>query len=118
MSKAVRINIYPDFLEPFGADLISVCSESFFAERQACGFRSQVPIFVVGVPRSGTSLVEQVLASHPGVYGAGELYDMHAIGKTLSQHVPDGELFPACLPRVPHKLFDGFGNAYLRRVRT
>ena len=63
-------------------------------------------------------MVEQVLASHPGVYGAGELPDMHAIGKTLSRHVPDGELFPACLPRVPHKLFDGFGKAYLRRVRT
>lgn len=37
------------------------------------GFESSLPVFVVGMPRSGTSLVEQILASHPQIYGAGEL---------------------------------------------
>ena len=50
---------------------------SFTAERvsalQGFGQRSDVPIFVLGMPRSGTTLVEQILASHPQVFGAGEL---------------------------------------------
>jgi tetratricopeptide (TPR) repeat protein len=41
------------------------------------------PVFVVGLPRSGTSLVEQVLASHPQVYGAGELQDLHRLFLSL-----------------------------------
>jgi len=40
---------------------------------QGCGEPSAVPVFIVGMPRSGTTLVEQILASHPGVFGAGEL---------------------------------------------
>ena len=35
------------------------------------GFQDETPIFVVGLPRSGSTLVEQILASHPSVYGAG-----------------------------------------------
>lgn len=99
-------------------DLISVCNQSFFDQRRGCGNPSEVPIFVVGVPRSGTSLVEQVLASHPAVHGAGELYDLHAIGKTLPQHTPKGEAFPICLPDLEPGLFAKFGDAYLRRIRT
>jgi tetratricopeptide (TPR) repeat protein len=45
-----------------------------FIERHVhAGSRSQAPVFIVGMPRSGTSLTEQILASHPAVYGAGEL---------------------------------------------
>ena len=39
------------------------------------GFRSDVPIFVLGMPRSGTTLIEQILASHSAVFGAGERED-------------------------------------------
>ncbi|MDH5723074.1 MAG: sulfotransferase [Alphaproteobacteria bacterium] len=41
--------------------------------------QGKVPIFILGMPRSGTSLIEQILASHPDVYGAGELKDLGAI---------------------------------------
>jgi len=37
------------------------------------GFKDPTPVFVVGMPRSGSTLVEQILASHPGVVGAGDL---------------------------------------------
>ena len=43
--------------------------------RANVGHESEVPVFVIGMPRSGTSLVEQILASHPQVFGAGELND-------------------------------------------
>jgi tetratricopeptide (TPR) repeat protein len=51
----------------------------FSADRvaQQTDVKTRRPIFVVGMPRSGTTLVEQILASHPSVYGAGELPDLH-----------------------------------------
>jgi tetratricopeptide (TPR) repeat protein len=45
------------------------------------GDPSSLPIFVLGMPRSGTTLVEQTIASHPEVYGAGELHDLMAIAR-------------------------------------
>ncbi len=38
-----------------------------------CASDSELPVFIIGMPRSGTSLAEQILASHPAVYGAGEV---------------------------------------------
>src|SRR5262249_55914379 len=48
-------------------------------KRDASPF-SELPVFIVGMPRSGTTLVEQILASHPQVHGAGELPDIPNIG--------------------------------------
>jgi tetratricopeptide (TPR) repeat protein len=57
------------------ADFFREMRETFTAERLggAKGDPSSLPVFVVGMPRSGTSLVEQILASHPDIHGAGEL---------------------------------------------
>lgn len=59
------------------------------------GFRSELPVFIVGMPRSGTTLMEQVLSSHPDVYGAGEIKNFsHSAAKVLPDvhraFVPDG----------------------------
>ncbi len=52
------------------------------------------PVFIVGLPRSGTSLIEQILASHPAVWGAGELHDLHDVFRGLAQLVGHPELTP------------------------
>jgi hypothetical protein len=52
-------------------------------EAASGGCPSDLPVFIVGMPRSGTSLVEQIVASHPKVYGAGELRDIGRIGADL-----------------------------------
>ncbi|CAN5384776.1 hypothetical protein BH09SUM1_BH09SUM1_03440 [soil metagenome] len=60
--------------------LIDTFDADFFAAREGYGLAGEeLPVFIVGMPRSGTSLVEQVLASHPSVHGAGELT---LLGKT------------------------------------
>jgi tetratricopeptide (TPR) repeat protein len=59
--------------ERFARDTIAFFTPAVIAGLSGAGDVSRAPIFVVGMPRSGTSLVEQILASHPGVYGAGEL---------------------------------------------
>ena len=60
---------------------IAVFSPEFFERRAFHGSTSKVPIFIVGLPRSGTTLIEQILASHPQVYGGGELPEL---GKLVS----------------------------------
>ena len=54
------------------ARMVAVCTADFFGRIQGFGLESEVPVFVVGLPRSGTTLVEQILASHGQVFGAGE----------------------------------------------
>jgi len=56
----------------------------FFARTRDWGEPSELPVFIVGMPRSGTSLVEQIASSHPDVFGAGELRDIANISKSLS----------------------------------
>ncbi len=51
---------------------------------QAAGVESDLPVFIVGMPRSGTSLVEQVAATHPRVFGADELPDIHEAATRVS----------------------------------
>src|SRR5260370_583121 len=59
--------------------MIQGFTPGFFADRHEWGKASELPIFIVGMPRSGTTLIEQVAASHPAVYGAGELTDIGRI---------------------------------------
>jgi tetratricopeptide (TPR) repeat protein len=57
----------------------------FFSETRSWGEPSDVPVFIVGMPRSGTTLVEQIAASHPAVFGAGELDSFSRIAATLGE---------------------------------
>jgi tetratricopeptide (TPR) repeat protein len=57
----------------FVAAMMAVCTPTFFQRLRGAGLESERPVFVVGLPRSGTTLVEQILASHSQVFGAGEL---------------------------------------------
>jgi tetratricopeptide (TPR) repeat protein len=59
--------------ERFARETIAFFTPAIMEELGGAGDASRAPIFVIGMPRSGTSLVEQILASHPGVHGAGEL---------------------------------------------
>ena len=57
-------------------------NENVLNDKKLNGNDSKVPIFVLGMPRSGTSMIEQILASHSGVYGAGELNEIKDIAGT------------------------------------
>jgi tetratricopeptide (TPR) repeat protein len=56
----------------------------FFLERLGFGSPSETPVLVVGMPRSGTTLIEQIISSHPDVYGAGELVHLKSLADGLS----------------------------------
>ncbi len=82
------------------------------AARSAPGAGQAGPVFIVGMPRSGTSLVEQVLASHPAVFGAGELPFVERIAEALGAHCASGAVYPECLPAVPDAVLEGFAASY------
>jgi tetratricopeptide (TPR) repeat protein len=66
-------------------NLIELATPDFFSAA-AWGNPSQAPVFIVGMPRSGTSLVEQIAASHSRVFGSGELHALEKIWEMLSAH--------------------------------
>src|SRR5207253_1379034 len=59
--------------ERFVDDLLTTFGRDFFARMAGAGLSTRRPVFVFGLPRSGTTLIEQVLASHSRVHGSGEL---------------------------------------------
>lgn len=79
--------------------------------------RSETPVFIVGMPRSGTSLVEQILASHPRAHGAGELPDIPKIARNLPGNLGGGLPYPACLSRMSVRNMDAAAQHYLARLR-
>ncbi|WP_258122642.1 tetratricopeptide repeat-containing sulfotransferase family protein [Mesorhizobium onobrychidis] len=90
----------------------AVFDKAFFDKHRPSGISDDTPIFVVGMPRSGTTLVEQIIASHPQVYGAGELGILKtAVGKQFPPSMKGG--FPSGIADLPDKAYAEAGQAYL-----
>jgi tetratricopeptide (TPR) repeat protein len=73
-------------------------------------------IFIVGMPRSGTTLVEQVLASHPDVCAGGERRDLGNIARALSADAGSNEPYPVCLRDAESVVFGRVAQVHLERV--
>lgn len=73
-------------------------------------------VFVVGMPRSGTTLTEQILASHPGVYGAGELSGIGHAVKLLPSLAHDADSYPASVHELTAEALDALAQIYLEQM--
>ena len=96
--------------------LIGVFSAENIARRPRASNRSRLPVFIVGMPRSGTSLVEQILASHPDVHGAGELGDIHHMTATLPSIAGKGIPYPQCVDALRQDQLDEIAQRHLTRL--
>jgi len=96
-----------------------VCTRAFFAEREGWGDPRPDPIFIVGLPRSGSTLLEQILASHSQVDGTQELADIPRIVLDLQRGHPDPEnpIYPGVLADMPREEFARLGAKYLADTR-
>jgi tetratricopeptide (TPR) repeat protein len=90
-------------------------SKEFLASHPTSEIQDDRPIFVVGMPRSGTTLVEQILASHPRVFGAGE---QRAFGDVVNSAIQGGGEpgYPDMVPALSAAQLDALGSAYLSRM--
>ena len=76
------------------------------------------PVFIVGMPRAGTSLVEQIISSHPQAYGGGERHEMESIAQKLSAWEGSDKEYPECLADVPPDMISTIADGYAQFVTT
>ncbi len=94
---------------------VRALGKEFFEQREGWGCQAPDPIFIVGLPRAGSTLLEQILASHSQVEGTSELQDIIAISRKLggkSRQHPAGK-YPECLLEMDAEQFRKLGERYL-----
>ena len=99
----------PEIIENNTRKQIEICSREFFALREGFGAQQSDPIFILGLPRAGSTLLEQILASHSQVAGTQELSDIQRIVLELQGREPDLDD-----PRYPGVLADMTAGDFLR----
>ncbi len=105
----------PEVFETNTREQKRVCTKAFFEERSGWGLDDPAPIFVLGLPRSGSTLIEQILASHSLVEGTQELPDIQRIvhelqGRELNF---DNPRYPGVLPELDAAAIRRFGEQYI-----
>jgi tetratricopeptide (TPR) repeat protein len=92
------------------------CTPALFAAKAGSGAAATDPIFIVGLPRAGSTLLEQILASHSAVEGTSELPNILALAHRLDgrRRVDEEARYPGNLGDVSIDELTGFGEAYLR----
>lgn len=90
-------------------ELIRIFDSETLNRLRGNGNPSEKPIFIVGMPRSGTTLTEQIIASHPDVHGAGELTDL----MTITQRNISGVTYPGSIRLLDHPMLAAWTAEYL-----
>jgi tetratricopeptide (TPR) repeat protein len=88
-----------------------------FLNRPFEGNPATEPVFIVGMPRSGSTLVEQILSSHPQVYGAGEIKVLNRSMGMLRDRFPSIPKFPAMVAALEPDHYSQIADSYLSEVR-
>jgi tetratricopeptide (TPR) repeat protein len=101
------------------AELIGTCSAQLFERHAGHGCPDRAPIFIVGLPRSGSTLVEQILASHSQVDGTAELPEIIEIARRLSgkRRAADVSRYPQILWQMDATQLRQLGEEYIERTR-
>ncbi|MGH8176689.1 MAG: tetratricopeptide repeat protein, partial [Steroidobacter sp.] len=94
-------------------------TREFFQQRAGSGTEAPDPIFIVGLPRAGSTLLEQILSSHPLVEGTMELHDIISIARTLGGRKGRGEVskYPEVLATLSEDQLRALGEQYLQQTR-
>jgi tetratricopeptide (TPR) repeat protein len=94
----------------------AVFTSEFIRRRQTVGYRLSVSVFIVGMPRSGSTLVEQILASHPRVFGGGELKHFQKAVEDIYKRLRRSR--PAPMQGLTDEDFSELGDRYLAAIES
>jgi tetratricopeptide (TPR) repeat protein len=117
--RRTQISYKPEEMSAHVARVKALCTAAFFADRVSHGAAAPDPIFIVGLPRAGSTLLEQILSSHSQVEGTMELPDIPAIAKILSQRAKASgfEGYSAALATLSARECAELGERYLSQTR-
>jgi tetratricopeptide (TPR) repeat protein len=118
--KRAESRYRPEIIETNTRQQIEVCTEEFFASRRGWGAQSPDPIFIVGLPRSGSTLIEQILASHSKIEGTQELANIQQIVSDIRGRDPDlnDSRYPRILLELSESDYRRLGDRYLADTRV
>jgi len=97
---------------------IALFTPEFFRKQESIRPSLRTPIFVVGMPRSGTTLTEQILCSHPKVFGAGELGLISQLTQLMSKVLKTKKPYPGCLKNFTPHLREEGARFYLNGLES
>jgi tetratricopeptide (TPR) repeat protein len=117
--KRAESRYRPEILETNTRKQIEVFTPEFLAQRASFGVANSDPIFIVGLPRAGSTLLEQILASHSQVEGTQELADVPRMVLALQDRIPDygNPRYPGVLAQMNEQDFFKLGEKYLADTR-
>jgi len=107
----------PDENASFVDQLIEVYSKRRTQGKQRFGSATELPVFIVGMPRSGSTLVEQIIAAHSQAHGAGELQVMPAVAHLITQRLRHANPYPKCMSLLDGKLAEESCSMYLQELK-
>jgi tetratricopeptide (TPR) repeat protein len=118
--KKAESRYRPEAVEREAQRQVAICTREFFAARAGVGSSSPDPIFIVGLPRSGSTLIEQILASHSKIEGTMELADIPRLVLELQGREPDnGEpRYPRGLAQLKPEELRRLGDKYINDTRA
>ncbi|MDZ7839923.1 MAG: sulfotransferase [Gammaproteobacteria bacterium] len=118
-ANGIKARLYPfdarrhgEFVER----IMATFTPDFFEQRRDFGIDDARPVFVIGMPRSGSTLVEQILSRHPDVSGMGEHPEMREIMRELPGLIDDGRPAPECCSAVSAELSRTLARRYLASI--
>ncbi|MCA8919531.1 MAG: tetratricopeptide repeat protein, partial [Planctomycetes bacterium] len=112
------LNYKPEQHTEWIDSMIKVFSTEHFERVKGWGLDTDVPVFVLGLPRSGTTLAEQVLASHSKVYGADELRLARESLMSVPAVLGLSESVPACVPKLTREAVQQIATDHLKKLQS
>jgi tetratricopeptide (TPR) repeat protein len=116
-TQRMQENYDPVRTEVVNDEIIKVFNAGFLQKNTGLGHPSKEPIFIIGLPRSGSTLLEQILASHSQVEGTSELPYVSLISNTAGRNRADGLVYPRALGDANPGKWAEMGQTYLDLAR-
>ncbi|MGH6954442.1 MAG: tetratricopeptide repeat protein [Alphaproteobacteria bacterium] len=116
--KKAELNFSQENIRAQVDGVIKAFDGTFFGERAGIGSPSELPVFVLGMPRSGTTLTEQIIASHAQVHGGGELPLLPELAAKLHELLGTDVRFPDCATLIGRDNAPALAAHYLEPLRA